>query len=242
MFLDYGEWWYLPLGAAVGLAVVFVVDVGAAARRSNERRPPSGAARPPVPRRFWLYAAALVIYGVGRDDVRQLGHHPARRRGVASTSATYALAAFWAAVTAGRLVIALVPSHVRSTRIYVVLPWLIALALLVAPAVDTAAGGIAMFALAGLACSGFFPMTIGYGESRFPAIVEVAAGWLIAAYQVGYGLAAFGGGALQDAVSLTTIFRLAALLALGMGVLALLIARQRRVGAARLSVRSVGSG
>ena len=62
-----------------------------------------------------------------------------------------------------------------------------------------------MFALAGLACSGFFPMTIGYGESSFPGMVELAAGWLIAAYQIGYGLAAFGGGALQDAVSLSTL-------------------------------------
>ena len=39
-------------------------------------------------------------------------------------------------------------------------------------------------------------MTVGYGESTFPGIVELAAGWLIAAYQLGYGLAAFGAGAL----------------------------------------------
>ncbi len=38
-------------------------------------------------------------------------------------------------------------------------------------------------------------MTVGYGESTFPNIVELAAGWLIAAYQLGYGLAAFGAGA-----------------------------------------------
>ena len=39
-------------------------------------------------------------------------------------------------------------------------------------------------------------MTVGYGESTFPGIVELAAGWLIAAYQLGDGLAAFGAGAL----------------------------------------------
>jgi MFS transporter, FHS family, glucose/mannose:H+ symporter len=98
-------------------------------------------------------------------------------------------------------------------------------ALLIAPAADTAAGGIALFALAGLACSGFFPMTIGYGESSFPGMVELAAGWLIAAYQIGYGLAAFGGGALQEAVSLSTLFRITAVLAVFMGVLSLPIAR-----------------
>jgi hypothetical protein len=123
----------------------------------------------------------------------------------------------WAAVTAGRLVIALVAERVGSTRIYVVLPWVIGATLLIAPAAGEAAAGIAVFALAGLACSGYFPMTIGYGESSFPGMVELAAGWLIAAYQVGYGLAAFGGGGLQEAVSLTT--RLTAVLAVLMGLM-----------------------
>ena len=100
--------------------------------------------------------------------------------------------------------------------------------MLVAPAADSAAGGIALFALAGLACSGFFPMTIGYGESSFPGMVELAAGWLIAAYQIGYGLAAFGGGALQNTVSLSTLFRVTAVLAAVMGVLSLPIAKDGR--------------
>ena len=94
-------------------------------------------------------------------------------------------AAFWAAVTLGRLVIALVAGHVRSTRIYVVLPWAMAVALVAAPWIGEAAAGIALFAFAGLACSGFFPMTVGYGETSFSGMVELAAGWLIAAYQLG---------------------------------------------------------
>jgi predicted MFS family arabinose efflux permease len=99
---------------------------------------------------------------------------------------------------------------------------------MIATTAGSAVGAIALFALAGLACSGFFPRTVGFGESRFPGMVELAAGWLIAAYQIGYGLAAFGGGTLQDALALSAIFRLVALLALGMGVLALAIARQQR--------------
>jgi fucose permease len=182
-----------------------------------------------VPRLFWLFAAALVLYGTAETMFGNWGTTLLHDGGVASTSATYALAAFWAAVTVGRLVIAVVASRFDSLRIYVVLPWVIALTLVVAPAADTVVGGVALFALAGLACSGFFPMTIGYGESRFPAIVELAAGWLIAAYQIGYGVAAFGGGALQKVVSLTTLFRITAVLSLVMGALALVIARGQRV-------------
>ena len=70
-------------------------------------------------------------------------------------------------------------------------------------------------------------MTIGYGEATFPSIVELAAGWLIAAYQVGYGLASFGGGALQRVVSLSTLFRVAACAAVVMALLALIVARHQ---------------
>jgi predicted MFS family arabinose efflux permease len=77
-------------------------------------------------------------------------------------------------------------------------------------------------------------MTVGYGESTFPTLVELAAGWLIAAYQLGYGLAAFGGGVLQSAVSLASIFRVAAVLAAVMGLLAVGIARRQRPAGRRL--------
>ena len=228
LFLDIGEWWYLPLITAVGLAAVFVVALGLPllAERSSAA---TGAPRPKISRRFWLFAAALVAYGAAETMFGNWGTALLVDEGVAATSATYALAAFWAAVTAGRLVIALVADRIGSTRIYVVLPWAIAVALLIAPAADSTGLGIAVFAFAGLACSGFFPMTIGYGESSFPGMVELAAGWLIAAYQIGYGLAAFGGGALQETISLPSLFRITAVLAVLMGVLALPITGRLRI-------------
>jgi predicted MFS family arabinose efflux permease len=228
IFLDFGRWWYLPLAAAAGLAAIFVVSLTQplVITRSKD----TGGPRAPVPRLFWPYACALVIYGTAETMFGNWGTTLLAGGGVDAASATYALAAFWAAVTSGRLVIAIVSSRVGSTRIYVVLPWLIALVLLIPPTAGSAVGAIALFALAGVACSGFFPMTVGFGESRFPGMVELAAGWLIAAYQIGYGFAAFGGGTLQDAVSLSAIFRLVALLAVGMGVLSLAIAAQQRPG------------
>jgi MFS family permease len=232
VFLDIGEWWYLPLITAIGLAAVLMMTLG---QPLVAERPAVGTtAREPIPRRFWLFAAALVAYGAAETMFGNWGTTLLVDDGVAAASATYALAAFWAAVTAGRLVIALASERVGSTRIYVVLPWAIAATLLIAPAAGSAAAGIAVFALAGLACSGFFPMTIGYGESSFPGMVELAAAWLIAAYQIGYGLAAFGGGALQQAVSLPTLYRLTAILAVLMGLLSLPITGTlRRPAAAR---------
>ncbi len=189
------------------------------------------------PTLFWVFTADLVIYATGETMFGNWVTTLLDDKGVSATSANYGLAVFWAAVTLGRLVIAVVATRLRSTYIYLVLPWAIAATLLVFPAASGAGAGIAVFAFGGLACSGFFPMAVGYGEATFPAIVELAAGWLIAAYQLGYGLAAFGAGALQHVVSLTTVFRIAAVAALGMGLLAAVIAhRQHPAPAASPSV------
>jgi hypothetical protein len=44
-----------------------------------------------------------------------------------------------------------------------------ATSLLALPQAETAAGGVALFTLAGLACSAFFPLTIGLASKRFDA-------------------------------------------------------------------------
>ena len=241
LFTKVGEWWYLPLLAAAGLIVLFFLALAQpmalpAPAAADRARPEQGRddvtpARAPgarIPTLFWMFAGALVIYGIGETMFGNWGTTLLVSKGVVPTSAQNALAVFWAAVTLGRLAIALVSNRVRSTSIYVVLPWAIGGALVLAPVAHSAAAGIAVFAFGGLACSGFFPMTIGYGEATFPSIVELAAGWLIAAYQVGYGLAAFGAGALQRVVSLPSLFRIAALAMVVMALLALVVARQQR--------------
>ena len=224
IFLDMGAWWVLPLIAASGLLVLLVIAL-LQPMDVPESTAPRSSGR--IPTLFWLFAAALVLYGIGETMFGNWGSTLLVSKGVSASSATSALAAFWAAVTIGRLLIALSAKRIPSPAIYVVLPWAIAGALLLVPLAKTATAGILVFAFGGFACSGFFPITVGYGESTFPNFVELAAGWLIAAYQVGYGLAAFGGGALQSAVSLASIFRIAGVLAVVMALLAVPVARHQ---------------
>jgi MFS transporter, FHS family, glucose/mannose:H+ symporter len=230
LFTKVGQWWYLPLLAAAGLVVLMALTLGqpmALPEQGTQKPTTATAGRAGIPTMFWVFAGALLIYGIGETMFGNWGTTLLVDKGVVATSAQNALAVFWAAVTLGRAAIAVLSSRVRSTAIYVALPWAIAVALVLAPLAKSAGAGIGVFALAGLACSGFFPMTIGYGESTFPNIVELTTGWLIAAYQVGYGLAAFGAGALQRVVSLSALFRIAALAMVLMGILALLVARQQ---------------
>lgn len=231
LFTTHAQWWYLPLLAACGLGVLIVLTslqpMGLPETASGRPKPePRG--RNAIPVFFWVFAAALIIYGMGETMFGNWGTSLLVGKGVARSSANNALAVFWAGVTVGRLAIAIVSARLPSTRIYVVLPWAMAVALLLAPGAKSAGAGIAIFAFGGLACSGFFPMTVGYGEATFPGIVELAAGWLIAFYQVGYGLAAFGAGALQHITSLATLFRVAAAVVAVMALLAVPIARRQR--------------
>ncbi len=70
------------------------------------------------------------------------------------------------------------------------------------------------------------PLTISFAQADLVAMSAATAGLVIAAYQLGYGIAAFGAGPLQDAgVTLPAIFAIAAVAAGVMAVLSFVIAR-----------------
>jgi predicted MFS family arabinose efflux permease len=86
---------------------------------------------------------------------------------------------------------------------------------------------VAAFGLAGLGCSALLPLTVSLGQEQLPAVSAGVAGLVIACYQVGDGVAAFGGGRLQEAgVTLDTLYAGAAVLALAIGVLAVAVTRR----------------
>ena len=73
---------------------------------------------------------------------------------------------------------------------------------------DEPALGVLAFGLAGLGCSALLPLTISFGQEELTAFAAAAAGGVIAFYQLGYGIAAFGVGPLLDSgVELPTRLR-----------------------------------
>jgi hypothetical protein len=72
-------------------------------------------------------------------------------------------------------------------------------------------------------------LTISFGQEELVSMSAAMAGGVIAFYQLGYGLAAFGVGPLLDAgVGLPTIYGLASIIALGMGILSFTVVRSER--------------
>jgi MFS family permease len=233
IFVGLGFWWGLPLLSAALLAALLVVSIGLPLRTGLRAPTRAVAARTGIPNRFWVYAAFAVLYGVCETvngNWSQLDM--TRELGASATVAALALTAFWAMVTVGRVIVAAVEPWVPVQLTYHILPFVLAgvfviIALL--PDGDTGLGVLA-FGLAGLGCSALLPLTISFGQEELAAISAAMAGGVIAFYQLGYGIAAFGlGPLLDDGVALPTIYGVSAAIAAVAGLLSFAVTR-RQVG------------
>jgi MFS family permease len=224
-----GAWWLLPVVVACVMALLFGVastqPLHVSAGAEDTLTPISWSRLPP---RFWLYAAAVFLYGMletlnGNWSMLYLSSE----RGVSSRDASFALTAFWVMVTVGRVLIAAISRWVAARWIYVVLPLLLLVTFQIAARVQDETEGIVAFGLAGLACSAFLPLSISFSGNEFPRLSAVMAGELIAFYQLGYGVAAFGIGPLHDQLGLTfaAIFAAGSIVALPLAVVAALVTR-----------------
>jgi len=243
VFVGLGAWWLLPVVVGVALLVLLLFSARAPLRVAADRSAPGGAQSGTgflrgLPRRFWLYAAVVLLYGIVETlNGNWSGLYLTQQRGVPTQWASFALTAFWAMVTIGRVLAAVVSSRVPARWIYLGLPALLVVAFLVISQVSTAIGGVVAFGFAGLACSAFFPLSISFGGKEFTRLTAVVSGELIAFYQVGYGIAAFGVGPLQEltGVQLSTIYAGASLVAGAMIVLAFLVIRPQTTKSAQAS-------
>jgi MFS transporter, FHS family, glucose/mannose:H+ symporter len=226
-----GAWWLLPTVVACILALIFAVALTQPLRASTgaEDSAPRTLDWRHLPRRFWLYAAAVFLYGIvetlnGNWAILYLS----AERGVSARGASFALAAFWAMVTLRRVLIAVISHSVPARWIYFALTVLLVLVFQLAARVEGETGGIVVFGMAGLACSAFLPLSISFGGDEFPRLSAVMAGELIAFYQLGYGVAAFGVGPLRDVTALpfSSIFAGASSIAALLAVVALLVIRR----------------
>jgi fucose permease len=233
-FAAIGAWWLLPIIVACVLVVLLLLALRAPLSPGTPRNEADAATRGAepagplrgMPVRFWLYAAAALLYGMvetlnGNWSMLYLVH----QRGIPSHWASLSLTAFWAMVTVGRLLASFSSGRIPARSIYLILPVLTLFAFLVASKVSTAPGGIMAFGLAGLACSAFLPLTISFGGEEFSRLTAVVSGELIAFYQAGYGIAAFGVGPLQDAtgILLSAVYAWASVVGAMMAVVAFVL-------------------
>jgi MFS family permease len=229
VFDGLGAWWGLPLTSAA-LLIALILASARLPMRADVGPPAPARAGSRIPSRFWPYAAFAVLYGVCETVNGNWSQLDMRDLGASTATASLALTAFWAMVTLGRILFAAIQAWFPSRLTYHVLPFLLAVAFVLIALLpdDEPALGVVAFGLAGLGCSALLPLTISFGEEELTSIAAAAAGGVIAAYQVGYGLAAFGVGPLRDAgVELSTVYALAGIVALAMGACSFVVAGRR---------------
>jgi fucose permease len=240
IFIHIGIWWGLPvLVAALVFALLLSslplpLQTRTVGGRAQGRDGGTG-----LPSRFWVFAAFALVYGMLETlSGNWAAIYMSRSLGATTLAASLALTVFWGMVTAGRLLFAGIAKWLPEYRAHRLLPLVIAAAfgaIAWLPKGDSILGILA-FGLAGLGCSALLPLTISFGQGEMTAIAASVAGGLIAFYQLGYGMTAFGIGPLQEhaGLSLDAVFGFAAVAALVLTALSFVIGRHDASALSRL--------
>jgi predicted MFS family arabinose efflux permease len=142
-------------------------------------------------------------------------------------------------VTVGRLLFAQIVHRLPARTVFHLLPFVlvVAFALIAMLPDDMPWLGVAVFGLAGLGCSALLQLMISLGQNSLATMSTAVAGGVIAFYQVGYGIAAFGVGPLVDqGTSLSTLYGWTAVAAGAMALLSFAVAARRPTPEAGLRV------
>ncbi len=200
-FAAAGAWTAFPplLAGACLLAVILALP---ARLPSPAPAPAGGKPAPKAPiasPAFWLFTAITVIYAFAEGTFSNWAVIFLRDvKGLPGMTGSYALSAFWGMLVAGRLLVSVLILRVPARLIWITLPVLMIAAFWLVSLANGAAAGIGAFALAGLACSAFLPLTISLAAVRFPANVAWVSSMLIAALMTGVGLGSWMTGRLAS--------------------------------------------
>jgi MFS family permease len=236
LFVGMGMWWGMPIfvAAAVVLLLIFSRSLPLETDRpaSDERGRGGGTG---LPRRFWIFSAFALLYGICETmNGNWASVYMKTQLGATTALASLSLTVFWATVTAGRVLFVALDKWIPARVVFRILPLVVA-----AACVDTASLqhdhpllGIVAFSVAGLGCSALLPLVISFGQVELTTVAASVAGGLICAYQVGYGVAAFGVGPLQRlaGLHLEAVYGGTAAVALAMAMLSFVLVPRRPAG------------
>lgn len=233
LFTALGAWWGMP--ALVGALILGLLLFSARlplnlSTQAGGAGVTSGRAR--IPSRFWVFAAFALLYGICETmNGNWASLYMARQLHASGAQASLALAVFWGMVTVGRILFAAIGKWLPERIVCQILPLLLAASFVVTATLGPphAPLGILAFALAGLGCSALLPLVISFGQAQLGAIAASVAGLLIACYQIGYGIAAFGVGPLQAraGLGLNAIYGASTFVAVALCGFAVLVARRQ---------------
>jgi fucose permease len=233
VFVGMGTWWGTPIfvAALILVLLIFSAVLPLATQQTHEAGVRGGNAK--VPARFWIFAAFALLYGICETlNGNWASVYMATQLAASTALASLALTVFWATVTAGRVLFAALDKWWPAEAVFRILPLVVAIAFVATACLQSGQArlGILAFAVAGLGCSALLPLLISFAQLELTDIAASVAGGLICVYQVGYGIAAFGVGPLENTAGLhlETIYGAAVAVALVMALLSFFLVRSPR--------------
>lgn len=214
-FVRRGAWVGFPAALAV-LAACLAVLAALGPLPACRAVVPAGAdgikERPVGSQAFWVFVAIVVLYAFAEGTFSSWAVIYLRDdRGLPEMTASWALSAFWGALVIGRLLASALVARIAPEIVWAFMPLLMIAAFLLLPTATGGPSGIALFALAGLACSAFLPLSITLASHRFPDNVAWVSSMLIAALMVGVGVGSFAVGALRERLTFADLYTWSAL-------------------------------
>jgi len=185
------HWWMAPLFLAACYFILMVFTWRLFPLHLDLPKSGSGG----MSKRVWFFAAIALLYGICETAFGNWGIlYLKTARDVPSEMASLSLSLFWASVTAGRIVIAILAARISPHLIYALISLVLIASLFV---LDFTHFIFAAFIVAGLGCSAFLPFTVSFGQKQDLSHAEMISGLIMAIYMCGYGIAAYGIGWMQ---------------------------------------------
>lgn len=233
LFIGLGFWWGLPILVIILILPLLLFSLNLTLPGGNIKTSFKTTRAAFIPLRFWIFAAFALLYGIIETlNGNWVSIYMSKHEHATIAVQSFALTTFWGMVTLGRIFFALIAKKFKESRTYQILPFVAAVAFLLIAFLPpkNAYLGVFAFGLAGLGCSALLPLTISLGNRQLQSIATSVSGGVIAFYLLGYGIAAFGVGPLQDQanVSLKEIYAMGAAVACVLGVTAFVINQTKR--------------
>lgn len=229
LFVSLGFWWGLPLSltCALMLLIAFTFTLTFPQERKTSVEQVHGL----ISTRFGIFAIYALLYGIIETlNGNWVAIYLSNELHETIPMQSLALTSFWGMVTFGRIFFASINRLFSEKKAFEIAPFITTLAFLVIASLPSGAGyfAIAAFGLTGFGCSVLLPLIISFGTTQLKSIAASVPGMIITCYLLGYGIAAFGVGPLEQraALDLREIYLLGALISFFLGLISLVIVRK----------------
>ena len=202
-----GNWIVVPIGLSALAILLTLLSLGTHFPTPIAMEATARGTWPTKSLYFWLMLGAAVFYALTEgifanwaiiyvQDVKSLSPQ----------TAASSLAAFWGALTIGRLLASILLVRVSPIVIVCMLLPLMALGLFLIPTITSAPNIVYAYAFAGLACSAFIPLIIAITAEPYPHAISYIASMITAALMFGVGIGSYGIGSLRSSITLDELY------------------------------------